>query len=68
MSELFLMTDEFVAFSKKIAELHEAKKAKTGELKDIYASFQKEIAAIDEEAKKVQEDWETWKATQETEK
>ena len=40
----FVMTDEFVEFSKIIAGLHEAKKAKTAELKEIYASFQKVIA------------------------
>ncbi len=58
---LFL-SDEFVHFSKKIAEVHAKKKEMQVKLKEVYAKFQKEGTKLDEEAKLLQSDWETWKA------
>lgn len=50
----YLLTDEFVAFSKVIAEIHEKKKAKKLELKSLVNKFQQEINALEEEAKQAE--------------
>jgi hypothetical protein len=50
----YLLTDEFVAFSKVIAEIHEKKKAKKLELKSIVNKFQQEIVDLEEEAKQAE--------------
>lgn len=55
-----LLTDEFVAFSTKIGQIHELKKKKLEEMKEIYDKFQAEIAALDKQAKDAQNDFETW--------
>lgn len=57
-----LLTDEFVEFSTKIAEIHQQKKDKKAELKKIYAKFQEEIAELDEQARAANEAWEAFKA------
>ena len=43
----YILTDEFVEYSKQIAELHAAKKAKTEEIKAIYAKAKEEMAGLD---------------------
>jgi hypothetical protein len=50
----YLLTDEFIAFSKVIAEIHEKKKAKKLELKSIVNKFQQEIVDLEEEAKQAE--------------
>lgn len=55
-----LLTDEFVAFSAKISQIHELKKKKLEEMKEIYDKFQSEILALDKQAKDAQNDFETW--------
>lgn len=62
MSDIdFLLTDEFVAFSAKIAEIHNKKKAKKQELNDFMAKIKGEIDELNKEAEKSKEEFETWK-------
>lgn len=60
----WLLTDEFVAFSAKISAIHEKKKAKKAELKSFYDKVQTDIKALEEEAKKAEEEFEKWKKSQ----
>jgi len=57
----YLLTDEFVAFSQKIAQIFEAKKAKKLELKNFYEKIQNEIKVLEEEAKAAEADFESFK-------
>ena len=50
----YLLTDEFIAFSKVIAEIHEKKKSKKLELKSLVNKFQQEINILEEEAKQAE--------------
>ena len=61
----WLLTDEFIAFSAKIKVIHENKKAKKHELKEIYSKFQVEFEALDKEARKAEDDFQAWKKSQE---
>jgi len=54
-----LLSDEFVAFSQKIAELHTKKKAKKQELKTIYDQYQADIKVLEDEAQKLAKEFET---------
>ena len=67
MAEEFnwLLTDEFVAFSAKIAEIHEKKKAKKAELKAFYETIQDQIKQLDVEAKNEEDAFQKWKKSQE---
>jgi regulator of sigma D len=57
----YLLSDEFVTYSQKIAEIHAAKKTKTEELKSIYATMRKQIDGFDLQAIAVNSEWENWK-------
>ena len=57
----WLLTDEFIAFSAKIKVIHENKKSKKLELKKIYDKFQAEFETLDKEAKKAEDEFQTWK-------
>lgn len=62
MSDLdFLLSDEFVEFSTKVKEIHEAKKTKQAAFKNLYDAFKTEIQTLDDQAKGLQEDFEKWK-------
>lgn len=61
----WLLTDEFVAFSVKIAAIHEKKKAKKQELKVVYEKFQAELKALDSQAKDAEDEFQSWKKAQE---
>lgn len=61
----FFLTDEFVEFSKKIADLHERKKAAHAEFMPIYDAFKKQIAEFEEELKTLTTGWENWKSLNE---
>lgn len=70
----YLLTEEFVAFSKKISQIFEDKKAKKLELKNFYEKIQLELKSLEEEAKKAEKEFEEFKkkhkeevATNETE-
>lgn len=56
-----LLTDEFIAFSGKIAQLHAEKKKKKQELKSFYDKIQAELAALDGQAKAIATEFEDWK-------
>ena len=57
----YLLTDEFVAFSQKIAHIFETKKAKKLELKNFYEKIQNEIKVLEEEAKNAETEFEEFK-------
>ena len=58
----YLLTDEFVAYSQKIAEIHANKKAKTEELKQVYATIKKQIEELDQAAVDATMVFEEWKS------
>ena len=59
-----LMSDEFVAFSTKVAELHNHKKALVVEFKKIYETHKAELKSIDEQVIALQQEFDKWAATQ----
>lgn len=62
MEELnWLLTEEFLTFSKKIEKIIEEKKAKKVELKAFYDKINLELKALDEEATSVQVEFENFK-------
>lgn len=62
MSELnYFLSDQFIEFSKKIAEIHEQKKNKTKELKKIYEEFQSQIKDLENQANVLAAEFEEWK-------
>lgn len=61
----WLLTDEFVAFSVKIKDIHERKKSKKAELKAFYDKVQADIKALEEEAKDAEDEFQKWKNGQE---
>lgn len=56
-----LLTDEFITFSGKIAQLHAEKKKKKQELKAFYDKIQVELGHLDDQAKAVALEFEDWK-------
>lgn len=54
-----LLTDDFDAFAAKIKAIHDKKKEKTAELKAMYEKHKGEMAALDAEAKKLYDEWQT---------
>jgi len=60
----YILSDEFVAFSQKIAAIHAKKKKKKEELRQYYETVQAEIRELDAEAKKLHEEFEQWKKSQ----
>jgi len=63
--DIFL-SDKYVEFSQKIAEIHNKKKAMKDEFKSKFEAFNKELKAMDDEARKVVADFEAWKASAKT--
>jgi hypothetical protein len=60
----YLLTEEFVEFSQKIAKIFEAKKTKKLELKNFYEKVQSELKLLEEEAKQAEQDFESFKQKQ----
>ena len=58
----YLLSDEFVAYSQKIAEIHATKKAKQDELKAVYATIKKQLEDLDAAAVAANNEFEDWKA------
>lgn len=56
-----LLTDEFIAFSKKIEKIFEEKKAKKLELKAFYDKINADLKALDDEAALAQEEFDTFR-------
>lgn len=63
----WLLTDEFIAFSEKIKDIHERKKAKKAELKSFYDKIQADIKTLEEEAKDAEDEFQKWKQSVEKE-
>lgn len=59
----YLLTDEFIAFTTKVREIHEKKKTKKAELKAVYDKIQEDIKALEAEAKQLEADWQKVKLT-----
>lgn len=57
----FLLSDEYVQFSQKIAEIHAWKKALKEEFKKKYDEYQKSLTSMDDEAKLALQNFEQWK-------
>jgi hypothetical protein len=58
-TETFL-SDKFVEFSQKIAQLHEAKKRLTSEFKKLLEDHKASVKKIDDEALALATDFESW--------
>jgi len=63
-----LLTDEFVNFSKSIAEIHQAKKTRSEEFKKLYDAYKADIKNFDDSAANAQKQWEEFAATKATKK
>lgn len=55
-----LLSDEFVAFSKNVANLSAQKKDLQAEFAEIKAEFQAKITAVNKEAQLLQAEFEAW--------
>lgn len=65
MAEInFLLSDEFVAFSKDIVDLQNAKKIREAEFKLVYDQFMKDKLMLEAKAKERLGLFEEWKASQ----
>jgi hypothetical protein len=59
-----LLTDEFVEFSKAIAEAHEKKKAVEAEFKQFFDAYKAQKKSIEDRVHEVSANWEEWKKSQ----
>jgi hypothetical protein len=59
-----LLTDEFVAFSKAIAEAHEEKKVLEAEFKKHFEGYKTAKKSIEDRVAAASGEWEDWKKTQ----
>ena len=57
----YLLTDEYVEFSQKVASIHAEKKTLKDEFKKQYEAFQIRQKELDESAKEAIAAWEAWK-------
>lgn len=67
----YFLTDEFIQFSQKMAELHNEKKTKQNNFAAVKEAFQKkyeeykiEMAEYDNQAVELAKEWEEWKSSQ----
>ena len=61
----WLLSDEFVSFSAKIAAIHEQKKLKKQQLKELYEKVTADLRVLDQEALELEKQFESWKKSQE---
>ena len=61
----WLLTDEYVAFAKKISEVLDRKKEKEAELKAFYDKVKTELKECEAVAEALQQEWEAFKAEKE---
>jgi len=67
MSDIdIFLSDKYVEFSQKIAEIHTKKKAMKDEFKAKFEAFNKELKTMDDEARKIVAAFEEWKKSAET--
>lgn len=64
MKAEFLLSEEFVNFSSKISALHVSKKQQEAEMKKLYTEHKARIKEIDDEAVKIQQEFDDWVASQ----
>jgi uncharacterized protein (UPF0335 family) len=62
-----LLSDDFVQFSSKVAELHEKKKKLNADFKKLYEEHKKSLKTIDGEAAKLQKEFEVMQSPEEEE-
>jgi phage-related minor tail protein len=60
----FLLSDEYVAFSGHISQIHEEKKTLKEEFKKKYEAFTARTKELDDQVKELVENWEAWKKEQ----
>lgn len=61
----WLLSDEFVSFSSKIAAIYEEKKTKKQQLKDFYEKVSADVKILDQQALELEKEFQKWKKTQE---
>lgn len=59
-----LLSDEFATFSGKVTALHEKKKEATAEFKKLYEKHKADMKGLDQEASKLQNDFNKWVSQQ----
>ena len=59
----YLLSENFIEFSKNIADIFREKKKKKEHLKQIYEKIQLEIKELDNKAKKLNLEFESWKSS-----
>jgi len=57
----FLLSDEFVEFSKKIVDVQSRHKAKQAEIQELFNKGKADLNALVAEAKSLNEEWEKFK-------
>jgi iron-sulfur cluster repair protein YtfE (RIC family) len=57
----WLLSDEFVTFSQKVAEIHAQKKKLKIDLKEYYDRISSQIKSLDKEATVLSDEFESWK-------
>lgn len=57
----WLLSDEFVTFSQKVAEIHAQKKKLKAELKEFYDKISSQMKSLDKEATVLSDEFEQWK-------
>lgn len=60
----WLLSDEFVAFSQRVAEIHNEKKQIKQQLKETYEKAQAKLKELELQAQALSDDFEKWKKTQ----
>ena len=59
----WLLTDEFLEFSKKISGIYAIKKVKKEELKNFFEKIQSEIKVLEDETNTLSVQFEDWKTS-----
>jgi len=63
----YLLSEKFIEFSQEIAAIYAEKKKKKEYLKQIYEKIQAELKDLDNKAKKLNSEFESWKNSSEKE-
>ena len=59
----WLLSEEFVTFSQRIADIYTEKKKIKADLKDFYEKAQGKLKELEAQAQTLQEEFEKWKPT-----
>jgi chaperonin cofactor prefoldin len=59
----YLLSEKFIEFSQGIVEIYSEKKKKKEYLKQVYEKIQLEIKDLDNKAKKLNSEFESWKSS-----